>query len=453
MPFIHHFVLHYYPIVFPFFPQVAFGNLFVRFVMTITQFVSVWIIVVLAFFRYMAICHPFQVAHWCNRHTAKRAFVAVFVAGVVIWAPFMLQYDIQRVEYDHGNANNIAGKADGKGMEDTGDGGFVNGDSVEIKQNFDLMARTELTNNSDDVNSNGGANGIRRSSLLDHIPLQQVNINVVINNELIINNGISKTHSDRADMETNLDTTQHDGSKTHNDVMTRNDVTNDDDVNNQNVNKTSQNTKNCYKETLRFWAKSTLFKYYDGAFAHVGSMFLIPFIPLIFFNAGMMRELYCRQNKNRERLHVPKRTNEVMEITKVVIAIVIVFVISYSMYIIYIIHIYSSLLKQYLQQQCRAEDLFFFAIRTVALLNSSVNFVIYYVLRKSFRHKVKVLLCACMCYKQDLVFAPTRETSHNGGATVGTTYSYKSVRRGPTPGSSFKMASQKRTASTRSKYS
>ena len=224
--------------------------------LTITQFLSVWTIVILGVFRYVAICKPFFASHICSQTRAKCALVMTLFGGVLLWSPYIFR---QRL--------------------------------VQKKDN----------------------------------------------------------------------------------------------------------ETSCYSVEMREWTSAASFRYYDGFVAHLGTMFVIPLLLLLFFNGHMMAELYCMGHKHtnlskrsnsqssQHQLYMDKLSRDTKEVSKVVIAIIVVFFVSYSMYGAFILYEMNLLdgLSTY------AKEIFLFAIRTVALLNSSVNFVIYYILRKSFRKKTK----------------------------------------------------------------
>lgn len=236
--------------------------------LTITQFLSVWTIVLLGFFRYMAICNPFRVARCCTKNKAKASIAVIFIVGFTIWAPHIFRFSI--------------------------------------------------------------------------------------------------------------------------------------------VKKTS-----CFVNVTKIWALTESFKYYDLIVAHLGTMFLLPFVLLVYFNTRMMSELYCSckdlqcfkmrggqniqktstpismrpRRSSNQSFHLANSSRETKEITKVVVAIVVVFFISYSMYLIFILESFGYF-GNILKRHC-SKNILYFVVRTVALLNSSVNFIIYYVLRRSFRRKTK----------------------------------------------------------------
>ena len=296
------------------FMTVVLGTLVVGDVMTIAQFVSVWLIVVLAFFRYEAICNPFRVRQWCNNRTARLSIVLVTLTGVLIWTPFMLEYDVRLIN---------------------------------------SHAHSSADMSSDAMTAHNG-------NLTDHTMLLS-NKTLAISNETML---FGSSHSN-SDYFYNL------------------------------TNATHNSERQCYANKKRNWTKSEYYKWYDAAFAHIGSMFVVPFTALIVFNASMMKDLYCPNTPSRDRSAVSRRTREIHEITKVVFAIVLVFLVSYSMYFIFALRYYTSALDSVIRRTCNEDKLFEFLIRTVALLNSSVNFIIYYVLRKSFRRKVWRLVCSC----------------------------------------------------------
>ena len=154
----------------------------------------------------------------------------------------------------------------------------------------------------------------------------------------------------------------------------------------------------CYLDFSYKYTKTDVYLAYE-ILVNIGSMFCVPFFALLFFNACMLCELYCQRKDhpsfNPHTTCNSKRSREIQEITKVVFAIVVVFFCSYSMHFLFIFNLYThtldAVVKDILPQSCQGENLTILAIRTVALLNSSLNFVIYYVLRKSFRLKIASL--------------------------------------------------------------
>lgn len=258
------------------YPKAIIQTYVVPGIMTITQFLSVWIIVLLGFYRFMAICKPFKVANFCSKSKAKLTIVFIMFGGIIFWSPYVF----------------------------------------------------------------------RKKIVLDECCLKE----------------------------------------------------------------TGTPDECCYTIKLRWWSNTTSYKYFDGIFVHLGTMFLIPFVLLVFFNHQMMKELncscqgsisYCCIRRRRpafsstcrstqlHEIQMNHNSREANEITKVVVTIIMVFFLTYSMYGVYILHTLIPVFDKFTNLKC-SKRLFVFAIRTVALLNSSVNFIIYYVLRKSFRRKTKL---------------------------------------------------------------
>ena len=129
----------------------------------------------------------------------------------------------------------------------------------------------------------------------------------------------------------------------------------------------------CYLDFSYKYTKTDVYLAYE-ILVNIGSMFCVPFFALIFFNACMLRELYCQRKEhpsfNPHAARNSKRTREVQEITKVVFAIVAVFFCSYSMHFLFIFNLYThtldAVVKDILPKSCQGENVTILTIRTPA---------------------------------------------------------------------------------------
>lgn len=64
----------------------------------ISRFASVWMLIIIAFFRYMAVCVPMKVKLYCTARNARLCVIAIFVLDVAMHIPFYFDDKPERME-------------------------------------------------------------------------------------------------------------------------------------------------------------------------------------------------------------------------------------------------------------------------------------------------------------------------------------------------------------------
>ena len=155
-------------------------------------------------------------------------------------------------------------------------------------------------------------------------------------------------------------------------------------IDNNDTSTTVATNYNCYMDMYVPWRRWVTAAYYAGF------MFIIPAIPLLFFNLRLLKHLINLQEQ--DLAEIPTLTHQLKCITKTVLAIVLVYLISYFPYCIYAILITVPATLSHLSKNvCQAEY-----VRAVIViiyhLNSCVNFLIYVYFKESFYKNVILLL-------------------------------------------------------------
>lgn len=144
------------------------------------------------------------------------------------------------------------------------------------------------------------------------------------------------------------------------------------------------------------WANSKFRIFYLGAAYYILAMFLIPFVSLLILNILLIRTV--RQANDAIRLDNntrPSNRSDTSDVTKVVTAIISVFLFSYLPYMsVGILQIAIILDRKVIKltYQCSMQWFYYFIVIPLPLVNSSVNFIIYFVLRKSYRKMLREIL-------------------------------------------------------------
>ncbi len=151
---------------------------------------------------------------------------------------------------------------------------------------------------------------------------------------------------------------------------------------------------------------------------------LIPLVVLVFFNVHLVHSLKKAQ-QNRRALHSRGNVEE-NNITLVMVVIIIVFIACQTPAAINQILYY--LLDDSYKESCTKYMHYFHLCNLIILINSSVNFIIYCVLRRQFQQELVALLCRCSPSTRQ---APLRKTvllramhmQNRGSSLRDTTYS------------------------------
>lgn len=64
----------------------------------IMRLASVWMLIVIAFFRYMAVCVPMKVKLYCTYKNARRCVIAILILDLAIHIPFYFEKKLVRIE-------------------------------------------------------------------------------------------------------------------------------------------------------------------------------------------------------------------------------------------------------------------------------------------------------------------------------------------------------------------
>ena len=153
---------------------------------------------------------------------------------------------------------------------------------------------------------------------------------------------------------------------------------------------TSDNgTYTCWVSMIPMWTV------YIQVAHFTGSMFILPSIPLLVFNIGLLRVL-LKMNENQPE-NIPGHRREYKEITKTVIWIVVVFLVSYAPYLAWgLLCVVPAFWNYMITHKCIAR-IVSAAFAISYHINSSVNFLIYLFCKPSFQVKLKSL-----CFKTTL---------------------------------------------------
>ena len=120
---------------------------------------------------------------------------------------------------------------------------------------------------------------------------------------------------------------------------------------------------------------------YHMIFYHILVFLAIPFCILLTLNVLLLRELYMNGSRHKQENNA---------VTKVVVALITVFLLSYSVKPLYMIDVHwlkGQMMNRFARSSCGAYFTVSVLIQVLPLLNSTVNFLLYFGLRPSFRQQ------------------------------------------------------------------
>ena len=142
---------------------------------------------------------------------------------------------------------------------------------------------------------------------------------------------------------------------------------------------------------------NSFFSGYHVFFYNVIMFFSLPFLLLTFFNVRLVQELYLHSSTISSDT---TRESENRDVTKAVVAVVLVYVITYVPVPIYIIDKWffkNSFHLVMVKLDCFCFFWINFIVWSFPSINSSVNFFIYYLFRKTFKEKVHDIFSQIKC--------------------------------------------------------
>ena len=116
-------------------------------------------------------------------------------------------------------------------------------------------------------------------------------------------------------------------------------------------------------------------------------IFVLPLVIIIYFNVHIMHGLKVAQ-RGRSTMACQSNNDE-NNITLVMIVIIIAFIVCQTPAIIN--HILYKIIDQVPLSKCTPYTMFFQLSNLFILINSSLNFVIYFLIRKQFQHQLRML--------------------------------------------------------------
>lgn len=71
------------------------------------QTATIWVTVLLAFNRFIAVCHPFHLSKNCSLNTVRIQLAVVFTLAVALNVPRVFQYDVERVVITNSSTSDV----------------------------------------------------------------------------------------------------------------------------------------------------------------------------------------------------------------------------------------------------------------------------------------------------------------------------------------------------------